>query len=299
MIPVAAYVSRTHCEIFESILGGDPSSKIRRYYSDHFPYEWVEWFLTLGGKFPLNRREFAFRWQPDVVKRNQDFKTVEDAQFYMDVNHYPSNERATSIGTVLPLRFGTIGALRKFLIEKQPHSIDIGPLYQSLAHVSSDRKDPYAPKLSALQFDIDLKDYGGACECHKKKLICDQCWIQYLRPALIDLVNFLTETMQFDTSGIIPVYSAGAGFHVFVIHERVWKWDDSARQALIEHLPKSIICDPAIVLNHLIKLPFSPHKSNRCLSLPIVDIASFVPSAWRIKIEDVDDELMRKLKMIS
>ncbi len=266
---------------------------MHRYYSDYFPYEWVEWFLTLGGEFPLNQREFAFRWLPDIVKRNQDFKSTEDAQLYMDMNGYPEDEVA--IGTMIPLRFGTIELLKAFLVAKQPHSIDIGPIYQSIAHVAEDRKDPHAPKLSALQFDIDLKDYDPQCDCWKKKKVCDPCWLLHLRPALLDLVHFLWKTMHFSTDGIIPVFSAGAGFHVFVIHKRVWDWDDVARQALIKHLPRTVICDPAIVLNHLIKLPFSPHKSNRCLSMPIVDIETFLPSQWRVLIENVDYDLMEKL----
>ena len=270
--------------------------QMRRYYTDYFPYEWVEWFLTLGGKFPLNQREFGFCWAGgDIVKRNQDFKSKEDAQLYMDMNGYPDDEVA--MGTMIPLRFGSMDALKTFLVSKQPHAIDIGPIYQSIAHASSDRKDPYAPKLSALQFDIDVKDYEPSCECYKKKRLCDLCWIQYLRPALRELIKFLRDKMLFDSSGIIPVFSAGAGFHVFVIHERVWAWDNVARQALIKHLPSAVKCDPAVTLGHLIKLPFSPHKSNGHLSLPILDIEAFLPSQWRVKIEDVDYDLMEKLTL--
>lgn len=264
---------------------------MRRYYTDFFPYEWVEWFLTCGKKFPLSGREFAFRWSPDITKRNEIFNTAQDAQLYMDINGYQEDEVATTRS--IPLRFGNTESLRRFLIAKQPHSIDIGPIYQSLKHVGSDRHDPYAPKLCALTFDIDLKDYNDPCQCHKDKRICDPCWIRYLRPALIDLVGFLRNVMEFQC--IIPIFSAGAGFHVFVLDPDVWEWDTVARQALVKHLPASIKCDAAVVLNHLIKLPFSPHKANGYLSLPILDIETFLPSEWRIKIESVTEELIHKL----
>jgi DNA primase catalytic subunit len=262
---------------------------MRRYYSEHFPYDWVVWFLTAGGNFPLNQREFAFRWN-DSVKRYETFKTLQDAQLYMDINGYPEDEVP---GFTLPLRFGSAEALRSFLIEKTPQSIDIGPLFQDIAHMAEDRKDPYAPKLSQLSFDIDLKDYEGPCLCWKDKRICDPCWIQYLRPALVELLGFLKTFMQFEC--VIPIYSAGAGFHVFVIDPSVWDWDDVARLGLMKHLPPSVKYDHSIVLSHLIKLPFSPHKTNGTLSLPILDPETFLPSQWRIKIANVTSELMEKL----
>jgi DNA primase catalytic subunit len=267
---------------------------MKSYYINYFPYEWVEWFLTCGKTFPLNRRELVFRWgEKDITKRHETFKTLQDSAMYMERNGYEMTEEPL---LALPLRFGTMDALRTFLIAKMPNCIDAGPIFQSLHYQDMDRKDEYAPKLAPLTYDIDLKGYakrGNQCECYATpKGICDQCWIQYLRPALVDLVHFLRDIMQFKT--VIPVFSGRGGFHVYVLDKRVWTWDDTARSILTEHLPDSIIRDTAITLSHLIKIPFSPHK-NGYLSMPILNIYEFLPSRDRVKLSDVTDELINKL----
>jgi len=267
---------------------------MKHYYINHFPYEWVEWFLTCGGTFPLKLRELAFRWgEKDITKRYEIFKTMQDSANYMERNGYETTEEPL---LSLPLRFGTVDALRAFLVAKTPQCIDAGPIFQSLHYQTMDRRDEYAPKLAPLTFDIDLKGYikhDNQCQCCTTTIgTCDQCWIQHLRPALIDLVHFLRDIMQFKV--VLPIFSGRGGFHVYVLDKRVWTWDDMARAILAEHLPKSIVRDSAITLGHLIKIPFSPHK-NGYLSMPILDIYEFLPSRDRVKLTSVTDELINKL----
>lgn len=255
---------------------------LRFYYEKMFPYNEIEHYLTLGGSYPFGKREFGFRWEDsDFWKRNETFTTIDKAKRHMERMEYIEDE---PFGTKIPIRFGNIDVFKQYLMDAMPKSIDAGPLYDSIYTQSLDRKDAYTIKPCSIVFDIDIKDYDGSrpCICTKKQS-CDLCWISCMRRALIDLVGFLCEFMQFKR--VIPLYSGRCGVHVIVFDDRVWKWDDNARLAIVDYLPKSIRVDKgAMKSNHMIKIPFSPHIFTGNLALPILDIHEFLPSKDAINI---------------
>ncbi len=269
---------------------------MRAYYAYIFPYDWIESFLTCEGTYKLSRRDFAFRY-PDYIKKNESFKEEKKTIDYMILFEYDSNDLPCAR---LPLRFGSTHMLRKFLIATAPAAIDVGPIFRSVNYAEIDRKDNYAHRPNFLPFDVDIKDYfdkknrpTDKNECGAEgHALCDSCWFTYGRPALIDLVKFLKEFMKFDK--VIPIFSGGGGFHVHVLDERVWEWDQETRDDLNRFVAKyvpTVILDLQIRVNHLIKLPFSPHKNGN-LSLPILDIKTFLPSRDAVKMVDMTKEMM-------
>ncbi len=208
----------------------------------------------------------------------------------MILYEYDSNDQPSS---KLPLRFGSINMLRKYLVAYAPYAIDVGAVFRSANYTDIDKCDNYAHRPNFLSFDVDIKDYSREETC-KGHALCDVCWTAYGRPALVNLMHFLTTFMEFKR--VIPVFSGGGGFHIHVLDDRVWEWDQDTRDDLNRyiaiHLP-SVILDKAIMLSHLIKLPFSPH-ANGNLSLPILDIHQFLPSIDAIKVKDMSRELISK-----
>lgn len=258
---------------------------MRAYYEHCFPYEWVERFLTCNGKYPLNMREFAFR-KNDFWIKHKKFNNLSDCATFMLKHGYA--EKVPNIK--IPLRFGK--NLKEYLLELVPDSINVGPAYYSIYSQDVDRKNPYATKYCPLVFDIDLKDYKEKTCC---KDSCDKCWVDYGRVALVDLVVWLKNFMKFEH--VLPVDSGSGGFHVYVLDERVWTWDQETRAQFYQYIPKSVILDKSIAENftHLAKIPFSPNPKNGCLSLPILDIHTYLPSRDRIKVERVNREAIDSL----
>lgn len=255
---------------------------MRAYYENCFPYEWIERFLTCNGKYPLNKREFSFR-KNDFWIKHKKFNNLSDCGSFM--LKYGYTEKIPNIR--LPLRFGNVKVLKEYMVDLVPDSINVGPVYYSIYSQYMDRKNVFADKQCPLVFDVDIKDYKEKTCC---KELCDLCWITYGRVALVDLVNWLKNFMQF--KHILPVDSGFGGFHVYVLDERVWTWDQETRSQFYRYIPKSVILDKSIEgdFTHLAKIPFSPNPKNGCLSLPILDIHTYLPSRDRIKVEKANPE---------
>lgn len=247
---------------------------LRTYYERDFPYDDLERYVTCNGKYPLCRREFAFRSSGDVFRRYETFSTPEEARAmgYMEREEVPLHAK-------VPIRFGNMDIFKRYLVRTVPKSIEAGPVYDSIFTQAYDRRDPYTIKPCPITFDIDIKDYDDVrpCDCREKRL-CDVCWVACMRPALVDLVAFLTDHMQFER--VVPLFSGRCGVHVIVADERVWTWDDGARAALVTYLPRSVRVDKGVMrTDHLVKIPFSPHAVTGRLALPILDMHTFLPSS--------------------
>lgn len=238
------------------------------YYLNVFPYQWVIRFLTCNGKYPLNKRQIRLRIK-EYWQENKQFDTISDARYYMNFSGYAENEEISK-DKKIPFRFGHEKGFKSLLLQNIPASINAGPIFGDLCY-------------SPMTLDVDLKDYGKKC-CETS---CDICWVQFARPALIDLYEFLINFMLFKS--VLFVDSGSGGFHVYILDERVWVWDQEARNQFCRYLPKSVIVDKAIRddFKHMVKIPFSPNFKNGCLSLPILDIYTYLPS-MRIKTDDAD-----------
>lgn len=237
------------------------------YYLNCFPYQWVIKFLTCNGKYPLNKRQIRLRLDDDIWREYKKFTTESDARYYMNFAGYAEDEEISK-DKKIPFRFGHEKGFKSLLLQNVPTTINAGPIL-----------DCFSP----MTLDIDLKDYGKNC-CQSS---CDECWLKFARPAMLDLYDFLINFMLFKS--VLFVDSGSGGFHVYVLDERVWTWDQEARNQFCRYLPKSVILDKSIRDNfkHMVKIPFSPNYKSKCLSLPILDIKTYLPS-MRIKTDDAD-----------
>lgn len=257
------------------------NGSLQNYYKTSFPFEKVISLLTFNGKYPLGRREFAFRW--DYFKRNESFTNETEAFLYMKKMEYIE----TIPILLLPLRLGSERVLRAYLTGHVPKCIDIGPIYPSIYSDKSIFREDF------IKFDVDLKDYERTCKCGKFKKRCDECWIKHARPAMIDAFKFLSEFMNFK---MVSFWDSGCGgFHIYVMDERVWSMDQIARDNISKRMPPSVILDKAVTLTHLIKMPFSPHKITGMIQLPILNIYTFLPSKDEIHYNKMTPEIMSKI----
>jgi DNA primase catalytic subunit len=149
-------------------------------------------------------------------------------------------------------------------------------------------------KRTALVIDVDIKAFDRPCDCGPHSL-CDVCWVQCARVALVDLIGFFTDFIQFRR--VCGLFSGRAGFHVIVNDERAWNMDQEARNALLQHLPKTVKVDAgAAAISHMIKIPFSPHASTGNVAMPIENPQTFLPSRDAIHYSRMTGERMEQLK---
>jgi hypothetical protein len=230
------------------------------FYRNIFPADLVVRFGTCNGRFPFVGKSLAVRWG-EIVVRHERFKTLEEAQAYLTMRGFPPE---TVPELRLPLRFKNVDDFSTMLKSKAPHSIHFGPI-----------DGIYAP----LVFDVDLdhRKVVRTCACEGKKKVCDQCWPQFMRPKLVPLLAFLRRHFEC----VVGFYSGGRGFHLWVLDERVWRWNRRVREVFVSKLPPGSEIDIDVTLNytsHLLKIPLGMHNDTGVISMPIMDADTFVPS---------------------
>jgi DNA primase catalytic subunit len=214
-------------------------------------------FLTCHGEYPLEYREFAF------------------GEYY---RRYDSKK--------LPLRFKTMIEWINYCVQENVSSVVAGPLfYPNVA-----KEDKYVLYQRPLFFDIDLDDYHmehsknrpahisrilRSCPC-KPGMCCDICWKEIAVKPLKEMIQFLTDIMEYEH--IIPIYSGSRGFWVIVWDKEVWNYDNVARENILNRMNVCFDRMVTIQSTHLMKIPFTPHKKTGILSIPIEDPDVFLPS---------------------
>lgn len=152
--------------------------------------------------------------------------------------------------------------------------------------------------ISPVFFDIDLDDYilpkgiidrGPLCDC-KEKQCCDICWELIMRKPLLDCLHFLKDFMKF--KHVFAMFSGGRGFWIYVCDD--WEMDRDSREFLADRMPAKVDREVTIQMNHLMKVPFSTHRTTGVVCSPIMNPEDFLPSKDTRHFSKVDEGLMKQ-----
>lgn len=179
----------------------------RRYYDRIFPANLMARWLSYGSQHDsnpatqlLHRREFSFTTGDDVYIR---YLSYEDAN-----------------------------ALRKDLVNKLPHKIDIGAVF-SAAPRDHKKFKLFEPLQREFIIDIDLTDYDFLDVDVKRLETCDRCW-PLMALALRVLTTALREDFGFEQ--LLWVYSGRRGIHCWVCDTRARVMSNDVRSSVADFL---------------------------------------------------------------
>jgi len=248
-------------------------------------------FATLGGEFPLCSRELVFRFSPDSFSRYLYFQTEDQAINYLKIRNleidFTESIQQTDDGKYrLPYVFKDADDLwNTFVSQRKPKSLEYGAVY-----LTPDRDHvktlPHFICYWPLVFDVDIDEYDElrSCKCkgHRYK-VCDDCWEEFMQPAIRYLNQELTETFAFQA--VLTVFSGRRGFHVWVLDYEVWSYTQKQREAIYAAL-NQVRFDMGVGTkpSHLLKAPLLVHPASKekRMSIPIDD--TFKPSLYPAKV---------------
>lgn len=147
-------------------------------------------------------REFSFTLENDVYCRYLCFKNAED--------------------------------FKKVLIDKSPHKIDIGAVFNvPPKNHSSTEKRVFIPVEKEMVFDIDMTDYDNVRTCCEGAKVCSKCW-SYMACATHVLNDVLTKDFGFNC--LLWVFSGRRGIHCWIGDEEARTMTNEMRSAVTEYL---------------------------------------------------------------
>jgi DNA primase small subunit len=180
---------------------------LRLYYDRIFPANLMCRWLSYGTQHAadparklLNRREFSFTTGDDIYIRYLSF---EDA-----------------------------AGLKKELLQKLPHKIDIGAVF-SAAPRDHKKYKLFEPLQREFIIDIDLTDYDFLEVDVKRLETCDRCWplmalaMRVLNTALV---------LDFGFEDMLWVYSGRRGIHCWACDGRSRRMSNEVRGAVADYL---------------------------------------------------------------
>jgi len=189
--------------------GGEDFSPelLRMYYDRIFPGSLMCRWLSYGTQHDnnpatqlLHRREFSFTTGDDVYIR---YLSYEDA-----------------------------AGLKKDLVSKLPHKIDIGAVF-SAAPKDHKKFKLFEPQQREFIIDIDLTDYDFLDVDVKRLETCDRCW-PMMALALRVLTRALREDFGFEN--MMWVYSGRRGIHCWACDTRARVMSNEVRSAVADYL---------------------------------------------------------------
>ena len=182
---------------------------LRLYYARLFPYDSMFKWLSYGsqpdagGDYFL-RREFSFTMADDVYIRYLTFRDAEE--------------------------------LRREVTRRQPHKIDIGPVYSLPAkNHSTVKAGAFVPVERELVFDVDLDDYKDVRVGVQEgdPLWTRHSWL-YMALAIKVVDRALREDFGF--RDILWVFSGRRGVHCWVCDAAARALEDRERSAIVNYL---------------------------------------------------------------
>ena len=131
------------------------------------------------------------------------------------------------------LCFKTAEQFRDTLVNRCPHKIDMGAVYNIPPdrHNASDKK-AFVPIQKEMVVDIDMNDYDDVRTCCTGANVCKLCF-QYLRVAM-DVINVILEE-DFDFKNLLWVFSGRRGIHAWVCDEGAREMTNEMRSAVVQY----------------------------------------------------------------
>lgn len=247
------------------------------------PYDFMVEFLTLRYTYPLKRREVCLRYGEDIMKRFETFETEEEREEYCE-------HRQVLNMTQIPITLLDADDMKDYLVNKAPATLAIGPVFPCRNRRDVERKAHTLIKYAPIVLDVDIDDFlkhdiKRSCACPPKQ-ICDRCYGEILRPATLQLREFL-QTQGFRC--ILFIFSGRRGFNCYIMDKRVWGWSRDQRDGLVRRIPQNIHLDRGVTIDptHLCKPPLVPHQATGLIACPIMDLQLFKPSEDTVKFDHV------------
>ena len=131
------------------------------------------------------------------------------------------------------LCFKNAESFRQTLVDRVPHKIDIGAVYNIAPdrHNSSDKK-AFVPMQKEMVFDIDMNDYDDVRTCCQGANVCERCFA-YLKIAMKVIQDTVSE--DFDFSNLLWVFSGRRGIHAWVCDEEARAMTNEMRSAVVNY----------------------------------------------------------------
>lgn len=192
-------------------------------------------------------------------------------------------------------RFETTDALYSYMLQKNYKSIEFGAVYPG-RDLKKERRDNMLIKHWPLVFDIDIDDdkITRSCDCKGYKKVCDECWGEFMTPAITRVHDFLSKTMRYKS--ILTVFSGRRGAHIWVLDPIVWEYSKEQRNRIFYELRDVSLLDKPVTLEftHLIKLPLSLHPVTGTRSVLIDKTA--VPSGFSFvkNTAEINEKIWKK-----
>lgn len=255
----------------------------RGFWDTLCPYDFLVEFLTLRNTYPLKRREICLRYGDSIMKRFETFESDEEREEYCE-SHQVFNT------TQIPITILNADNMKEYLVKKSPTTLAIGPVFPCQNNRDVERKAQSLIKYAPIVLDVDIDDFlkhnfKRSCECPEKQ-ICNRCYGEILRPASLQLRDFL-QTQGFQC--ILFIFSGRRGFNCYIMDKRVWGWSRDQRNGLVKRMPQNIHLDRGVTIDstHLCKPPLVPHQVTGLIACPIMDLQLFKPFEDTAKFENV------------
>lgn len=188
---------------------------LRVYYARLFPHEAMFRWLSYGND-PDRINE-----QPQI---DSDYFLRREFSFTMADDVY-----------IRYLCFRDASEFKKMVASKNPHKIDIGPLYSlPPKNHKSAKSTAFKPLERELVFDIDLTDYDEV------RLGCtpDMMWEKGSWLYMSVAMKIVDETLRqdFGFEHLVWIFSGRRGVHCWVSDTKARKLEDKERKAIVDYL---------------------------------------------------------------
>ena len=169
------------------------------------------------------QREFTFTLASDIYCRYLSFKTADD--------------------------------FKKALVDRCPHKMDIGAVYNvSPANKLQQDKKAFYPIERELVFDIDMDAYDDIRQCCSGAKVCQKCWAL---PCLAAQVITKIMRADFDFTNLLWVFSGRRGVHAWVCDPEARTMGNDMRAAIANYIGLGLGNEKADRLR--LQAPLHPH----------------------------------------
>ena len=197
--------------------------RLKKYYEFIFPYkelfQWLSYYQISKSRRPLAQSEG---------------KNTEDAQ---ESEYFFKREFSFTLKNDIYCRylsFKSPQSLHETLIEKVPHKIDIGAVFNlPPKNHNSAEKSVFTPQEKEMVLDIDMTDYDDVRTCCEGAAVCEKCW-KFMAVAVDIIDKALKEDFGFDD--MLWVFSGRRGIHCWICDDFGRGMKGEVRASIMDYL---------------------------------------------------------------